>query len=71
MIIQESKIIGDRNSLCMEIVGEQYVRGYFLTIDDLQKLVRDFQVDNFDGFVSNDNSYIESWLNKHEHIIKK
>ena len=48
-----------------------YVSGYFLTIDDLKKLVRDFQSDNFDGFVSNDNSYIEAWLSKHEQIVKK
>jgi hypothetical protein len=42
--------------------SEKYVDGYFLTIDELQKLVRDFQVDCHDGFVSNDKSYIEQWL---------
>jgi hypothetical protein len=57
MIILESKI-----------VGEKYVDGYYLTINDLAKLVRDFQVDCHDGFVSNDNSYIENWLKKHERI---
>jgi len=41
--------------------SEKYVDGYFLTIDELQKLVRDFQVDCHDGFVSNDKSYIEQW----------
>ena len=35
-----------------------------LTIKDLARLCRDFQVDCFDGFVSNDESYIESWLQK-------
>jgi hypothetical protein len=49
---------------------EKYIDGYFLTIDDLADLVRDFQVDNFDGFVSNDQSYIEEWLKKHERIVK-
>jgi len=60
MIVLESKII-----------GEKYVDGYFLGIHDLQRLVRDFQVDNFDGFVSNDNAYIEEWLKKHERIENK
>ena len=38
------------------------MKKYLLTIEQLQKLVRDFQVDNFDGFVSNDNAYIENWI---------
>jgi len=42
--------------------GEKYVDGYFLTIDELEKLVRDFQVDCHDGFVSNDKAYIENWI---------
>lgn len=42
--------------------------GYFLSIDDLERLVRDFQADCHDGFVSNDQSYIEHWLKKHERI---
>jgi len=44
--------------------SERYVDGYFLTIDELQKLVRDFQADCHDGFVSNDKSYIENWVSK-------
>jgi hypothetical protein len=59
MIILENKII-----------GEKYVDGYYLTIKDLEKLVRDFQVDCHDGFVSNDKAYIEEWLKKHERIVK-
>ena len=47
---------------------ENFVDGYFLTIHDLSKLVRDFQVDCHDGFVSNDYSYIEEWLKKHNRI---
>lgn len=49
---------------------DNYVEGYFLTPKDLQKLVRDFQADCHDGFVSNDGSYIEEWLKKHERIEK-
>jgi len=58
-------------SLESKIVGEEYVDGYYLTINDLAELVRDFQVDCHDGFVSNDKSYIEAWLGKHERIVKK
>jgi hypothetical protein len=43
---------------------EKYVEGYFLTIDQLSKLVREFQVDCYDGYISNDKSYIESWIEK-------
>ena len=59
MIILESKLTGDK-----------YVDGYYLTIDDLQRLVRDFQADCHDGFVSNDISYIEAWLKNHNSIVK-
>ena len=54
-----------------KIIDEEFVDGYYLTIHDLAKLVRDFQVDCFDGFVSNDISHIEQWLKTHERIIKK
>ena len=47
---------------------EKIVSGYFLTIYDMARLVRDFQVDCHDGFVSNDLSYIEHWLKKHDRI---
>ena len=40
----------------------EIVEGYFLTIKELKKLVRDFQADCYDGFVSNDEGYIEQWL---------
>jgi hypothetical protein len=63
MIILESKIIV--NELCDV---EHYVSGYFLTIRDLEKLVRDFQADCHDGFVSNDKAYLEEWLKKHKRI---
>ena len=42
------------------IMSEQEL--YKLTIQQLAKLCRDFQADCFDGFVSNDKSYIEHWL---------
>jgi hypothetical protein len=45
---------------------DKYVEGYFISIDDLAKLVRDFQADCHDGFVSNDKSYIEEWLKKNK-----
>lgn len=77
MIVLESRIQNSRPNDPMSgptyICGtsmESYVSGYFLTIDDLQRLVRDFQADCFDGFVSNDNAYIEEWLKKHEQIVK-
>lgn len=40
--------------------------GYFLTIEQLNKLVVDFAVDWHDGFVSNNKFYIEHWLKKGE-----
>lgn len=49
---------------------DKYMCGYFLTPYDLSKLVRDFQADCHDGFVSNDVSYIEEWLKKHDRIEK-
>lgn len=58
MIILETRIESDN----------KIVSGYFLTIDDLGRLVRDFQADCHDGFVSNDESYIEEWLKKHNRI---
>ena len=58
MIILESKLI-----------DEVYVDGYYLTLKDLERLVRDFQADCHDGFVSNDCSYIEHWLKKHNRIL--
>lgn len=60
MVILESKII-----------DEVYVDGYYLTLKDLERLVRDFQADCFDGFVSNDGAYIEQWLKNHDRIVKK
>ena len=43
---------------------EEWKEGYFLSIDELQRLVRSFQVDCHDGFVSNDKAYIENWLKR-------
>ena len=39
---------------------------YQLTLEDIAKLCRDFQADCFDGFVSNDNAYIELKLKEME-----
>jgi len=71
MIIQESKLVRKELPSHSEFQNYSYVDGYFLTINDLAKLVRDFQADCHDGFVSNDGSYIEEWLKKHEQIVKK
>jgi hypothetical protein len=60
MIVLESKLI-----------NEEYVDGYYLTLSDLELLMRDFQADCYDGFVSNDRTYIENWLKNHERIVKK
>jgi len=70
MIIQESKLVRKDSPAHSEYQNYGYVDGYFLTIDDLAKLVRDFQADCHDGFVSNDHSYIEAWLSKHNQIVK-
>lgn len=43
----------------------QYMEGYFLTKNQLKELVRDFQADCHDGFVSNDDSYIDQWMKSH------
>ena len=42
----------------------EVVEGYFLTLEQLQKLARDFQADCYGGFVSNDESYIKEWIRK-------
>lgn len=39
------------------------MKKYELTLKELSKLCRDFQVDCYDGFVSNDESYIKIWIN--------
>jgi hypothetical protein len=43
-----------------------FVTGYFITLAQLVRLCRDFSADCFDGFVSNDEAYIKSRLNKME-----
>jgi len=48
--------------------NHDFIEGYFLTINDLARLVRDFQADCHDGFVSNDIGYLEEWLKKHKTI---
>ena len=71
MIILETKLVNKDSPAHSEFSSFEYVDGYFLTIDDLATLVRDFQADCHDGFVSNDKSYIENWLKKHNQIVKK
>lgn len=71
MIILESKLLRKDSPMHSETINYEYVDGYFLTIYDLAVLVRDFQADCHNGFVSNDHSYIEEWLKKHNQIVKK
>jgi len=58
MIIQETKLINTEGD-------EKHATGYFLTQENLEKLVRDFSVDCYDGFVSHDGAYIEQWMKTH------
>lgn len=55
---KEIKIIYDQEG--NEIITE----GYFLTLDELEDLVWQYTVDNHDGFVSNNKSYLENKLNE-------
>jgi len=57
---QETKIVNVNGR-------EKFVTGYFLTIKQLARLVRDFQADCHDGFVSNDEAYLETKLKEIEH----
>ncbi len=41
---------------------EVWKTGYFLSIDEIQKLIHDYHVDCNDGFVSE--IYLENWLEK-------
>ena len=59
-MIPETKIINVNGE-------EKFVEGYFLTLKQLARLVRDFQADCFDGFVSNDEAYLETKLKEIEH----
>lgn len=62
MIIEESKLI-----------EEKYVDGYYLTINDLRKLVVDYQKSDHISFrgVTNKKAFIERWLKNHNRIVKK
>lgn len=64
MIILESRPIPGQSMS----PNHPYVDGYFLTLLDLARLVRDFQADCHDGFVSNDLGYLEEWLKKHKQL---
>ena len=59
-MIEETKLIYVNDE-------EKYVEGYFITIKQLTQLVRDFEPDCRDGFVSNDVAYLEHKLKNMEH----
>ena len=63
-------MINLENRISQSNDNEIRINGYFLTIDDLTALSRDFMVDCRDGYVSYDISYIEAWLKKHKQIVK-
>jgi len=62
MIILESKLI-----------GEEYVEGYYLTLNDLRKLLKDFESGSNRSFkgITNKKAFIDQWLKTHERIVKK
>ena len=57
-MIKEVRIISTGN--------DTFKEGYFLSIEQIAKLCRNFQADCFDGFVSNDESYLELQLKNME-----
>ena len=63
MVVLESRFKAGRS----ESPNHNFEEGYFLSINDLAKLVRDFQADCHDGFVSNDEAYLEHKLKEIEH----
>jgi hypothetical protein len=71
MIIQESKLVRKDSPAHSEHTNYEYVDGYFLTINDLAKLVLDFEVDYNSKDIVNTKSYIEEWLKNHVQIVKK
>ena len=70
MIILESKLVKKDSPAHSEFSSYEYVDGYFLTIDDLARLVfdveKDYNLIDFDYT----KSYIENWLKKHNQIVK-
>ena len=61
-MIPETKLIQERTR--KKKAG--FITGYFITLPQLVRLCRDFPADCLDGFVSNDEAYIKSRLNKME-----
>jgi len=43
---------------------EYFAEGYFITTDQLVRLVKDIQADSRDGLVDNQRDYIRRWLRK-------
>jgi hypothetical protein len=70
MIILEHRIVRRES----ENFNEEYVKGYFLTIHDLKKLLYDYlgdrENDNMIGLDIHTIPYIEEWLKEHNRIVK-
>lgn len=75
MIIQESKLVRKDMPGHSEFQNYGYVDGYFLTLDDLKKLlddyVRDKQTDNMINLDTFPEPYLKRWLESHNQIVKK
>jgi hypothetical protein len=74
MIIQESKLVRKDMPAHSEFQNYSYVSGYFLTIDDLAKLIMDYgrgrENDNMIGLDTATEPYLERWLKNHNQIVK-
>jgi hypothetical protein len=44
--------------------GEEFVSGYFLTIDQIHKFLIDYLNDSYGDRIPNDQIYIMRWLNE-------
>ena len=56
MIVQEMRLLTN------DLGVKYWKEGYFISRDELKRLVRDLQDDCHNGVPSNDDAYIEHWL---------
>jgi hypothetical protein len=75
MIVKESKVVRKDMPGHSEFQNYGYVEGYFLTIDDLAKLIMDYgrdrENDNMIGLDTATEPYLVRWLKDHNQIVKK
>ena len=70
MIILESRVKEDFDNDINHCPTGHFIDGYFLTIYDLLRLVRDFQVDSDNEIFTDNELYIKEWLKTHDQIVK-